>query len=264
MAPIDIYDWFPNGLSVEDVRELLEPVAFYVIGIALYAVFIFNFYRFVSARDMFAFDVYRYDGSRYRFFRSFFHVIGYVLKYLIVFPLFAFFWFAVLTIMLSFLSEGREVSEVLLISLATVSAIRFSAYYNEDLSRDLAKILPFALLALFLIDASFFDIGNSWDTIRSANDHRETILYYLLFLIGLELVLRFGFGFGVWLVTKRPVNPRRQTPSTEVPPTEESGSTGNDQVVVNDGEIEDVQSGESADSKPSDTADSTPDKVIAG
>ena len=38
------------------------------------------------------------------------------------------------------------------------------------------------------------------------NDHRENlIIYYLVFLIGLEFVLRFGFGFSVWLFTKRPV-----------------------------------------------------------
>ena len=154
---------------------------------------------------MFAFDVYRFEESRHPALRSFVHVCGYILKYLIVFPLFAFFWFAVLTLMLSFLSKSRDMGDTLLIALATVSAIRFSAYYNEDLARDLAKILPFALLALFLIDASFFNFTDSVETLTNINDHRETIVYYLIFLIGLEFVLRFGFGFSVWLFTKRPV-----------------------------------------------------------
>ena len=202
---LDINDLFPNGLSIEDAFDLLEPVAIYVIGVAVYAVFVFNFYRFVALRDMFSFDVYRFEESRYRALRSFLHVVAYILKYLIVFPLFAFFWFAVLTMMLTFLSKGRELSDTLLIALATVSAIRFSAYYNEDLARDLAKILPFALLALFLIDASFFSIVDSLEMLTDINDHRETVFYYLLFLIALELVLRFGFGFSIWLFTKRPV-----------------------------------------------------------
>ena len=202
---LDINDLFPNGLSIEDAIELLEPVALYVVGVAVYAVFVFNFYRFVALRDMFAFDVYRFEESRFRAVRSFLHVISYILKYLIVFPLFAFFWFAVLTMMLTFLSRGRDMSDTLLIALATVSAIRFSAYYNEDLARDLAKILPFALLALFLIDVSFFSFGDSLEMLTDVTNHRETIVYYLLFLIALELVLRFGFGFSVWLFTRRPV-----------------------------------------------------------
>ena len=158
---LDINDLFPNGLSVSDAINLLQPVTLYVFGVAVYAVFVFNFYRFVALRDMFKFDVYRFDESRYRALRSFLHIVSYTLKYLIVFPLFAFFWFAVLTLMLTFLSKSRDFADTLLIALATVSAIRFSAYYDEDLARDLAKILPFALLALFLIDASFFNFVDS-------------------------------------------------------------------------------------------------------
>lgn len=223
----DINDYFPNGLSVEDAVDLLQPLAVYVIGVAFYAVFVFNFYRFASSRDMFKFDVYRFEDSRHPALRSFVHVCGYILKYLIVFPLFAFFWFAVLTLMLTFLSKGRDMGDTLLIALATVSAIRFSAYYNEDLARDLAKILPFALLALFLIDASFFAIADSFSMLGDINDHRETIVYYLVFLIGLEFVLRFGFGFSVWLFTKRPVKPKapKRAQQTNEPAPESVGET---------------------------------------
>lgn len=204
----DLNGLFPNNLSVDDAIELLQPVTLYVIGVAVYAVFVFNFYRFVALRDMFQFDVYRFEESRYRALRSFLHIVSYTLKYLIVFPLFAFFWFTVLTLMLTFLSKDRDFADTLLIALATVSAIRFSAYYDEDLARDLAKILPFALLALFLINASFFNFVDSFEMLAEVNEHRESVFYYLLFLIGLEFVLRFGFGFSVWLLTKRPVRTR--------------------------------------------------------
>ena len=224
---LDINDFFPNGLNIEDAIDLLQPVAVYVIGVAVYSVFVFNFYRFVALRDMFSFDVYRFEESRYASVRKFIHVVSYIAKYLIVFPMFAFFWFAVLTLMLTFLSESRDISDTLLIALATVSAIRFSAYYNEDLSRDLAKILPFAILALFLIDASFFDLSDSLVNLQGVNDHRELIVYYLLFLIALELVLRFGFGFSVWLFTKRPVrNTARPVRSTTQPVSSGDDSAG--------------------------------------
>ena len=212
----DINDLFPHGLSIASAIDMLEPVAIFVIGVAVYSVFVFNFYRFVALRDMFAIDVYGFEDSKHRSLRSFIHVMAYILKYLIVFPLFGFFWFAVLTLMLTFLSRGRDISDTLLLALATVSAIRFSAYYNEDLARDLAKILPFALLALFLIDASLFAIGDSLETLTNVTDHGETIVYYLLFLIALELVLRFGFGFSVWLFTKRPVRQKPRAADRDV------------------------------------------------
>ncbi len=183
-------DLFPEGLYVVHALDLLGPVAVYVLGMSVYAIFIFRFYRFLAARDMFALDLSRYEKSRRRSVRRVLGVVMYVARYLIVFPLFAFFWFAVLTLILAFLAKERSFADTLLIALATVSAIRVTAYYNEDLSRDLAKILPFAVLAIFLIDASFFEISESLSLLERANDHRETILYYLLFLVLLEFALR--------------------------------------------------------------------------
>ncbi len=220
-------DIFPSGLSAADAVDLLEPLALYVVGMAVYAVFVFNFYRFVAQRDMFRIDLSRYEESRFRAMRVFLHSIMYILKYLIVFPMFAFFWFAILTTMLVFLSLGREISEVLLISLATVSAIRFSAYYSEDLSRDLAKMLPFALLGIFIIDGSFVDIEASFDVLSDLNDHREAIVYYLAFLIGLEFVLRFGFGVSFWMFRQRPVKARKEV-EPEASPTPDDPMAGED------------------------------------
>ena len=193
---------FPNGLDLEDAFQLLGPVAVYVGGMAFYAIFVFKFYRFVATRDMFQLDLSQTQESGHRRLRSFLHFSLYGAKYLLLFPAFAFFWFAVLTLILAFLSKGRPLSDILLIALATVSAIRVAAYYNEELSRDLAKILPFAVLGIFLVDASFFEVSGSLDVLRETDSHRETIFYYLLLLIGLELVLRLALGV-VSLVTRR-------------------------------------------------------------
>ena len=202
-------DLFPEGLYVAHALDLLGPVAVYVLGMSVYAIFIFRFYRFLAARDMFALDLSRYEKSRRRFVRRVLGVVMYVARYLIVFPLFAFFWFAVLTLILAFLAKDRSFADTLLIALATVSAIRVTAYYDEDLSRDLAKILPFAVLAIFLIDASFFEIGESLSILERANDHRETILYYLLFLVLLEFALRIVRAVlrGIFRRHRRPIPP---------------------------------------------------------
>ena len=190
MGSIDLNPLFPNGLNPSDAFDLLWPATLYLLGMVLYAVFIFRFYRFISSRDMFRMDLSKYQESRFRLIRGFLHLVMYVVKYIVVFPLFAIFWFAVLTLILAFLSKEQAFPQILLVALATVSAIRVCAYYNEDLSRDLAKILPFAVLGIFIIDASFFEVSSSLNVLTQANDHRESILYYVGFLIALEFVLR--------------------------------------------------------------------------
>ena len=181
---------FIMGLNFGDALDLLADVAVYVLGMSAYAIFVFKFYRFLARKDMFTLDMSRYENAGIRWLRKSLQVFFYVVKYIIVFPVFAFFWFGVLTVILAFLSKGQTFSETLLVALATVSAIRVAAYYNEDLSRDLAKILPFAVLAVFLIDASFFSIGESLDILREAERYTENIVYYLGFLVLLEFALR--------------------------------------------------------------------------
>ena len=207
---MDINDLFASGLNLNDAMDLLTDVGVYVVGMAVYAVFVFNFYRFLAAKDMFEVDLSRYEQSRFRFMRRALHVFFYVVKYIILFPVFAFFWFAVLTLILTFLSKERSFADTLLIALATVSAIRVTAYYNEDLSKDLAKILPFAVLAIFLIDASFFALEESLDVLRDAGDYTENIVYYMLFLVLLEFALRIINGVVTALFRRG-----NRTPSTD-------------------------------------------------
>ena len=191
---MDINDFFTTGLNLDDAQSLLYDVAAYVVGMCVYAIFVFKYYRFVASKDMFGLDLSRFEERSFRWARSTLHVILYAVKYLMVFPVFAFFWFAVITLILAFLAKDQSFSETLLVALATVSAIRVTAYYDEDLSRDLAKILPFAVLAIFLIDASFFSIRESLDILKEAGDYSEKIVYSLAFLVLLEIVLRLLNG----------------------------------------------------------------------
>ncbi len=212
MGPMGIDSIFPDGLSLNDAAALLTPVLVVLLGMAAYAVFVFKFYRFVAARDMFGLDLSRNDAVRDAVFWDLIFLVWYLVRYVILFPAFAFFWFAVMTLILVFLSEDRELSHVLLIAMATVSAIRVAAYYNEELSRDLAKILPFAVLGVFIIDTSFFNIQTSLTTLEQINTHRETIVYYLLFLVCLEFALRF-----LYVVLKLLFGGRREAPETQTP-----------------------------------------------
>ena len=192
---------FPNGLIPEDALRELLPVAVYVLGMAVYAIFIFKFYRFIAGRDIFKLDLSKNDRSSVPVLRNTFSLVWYAIKFVVLFPAFAFFWLAILTVMLAFLSKDRELSQILIIALATVSAVRVCAYYDEDLSRDLAKILPFAVLSFLLINASSPDVGASLALLGQVDGLWATIFSYWLFLVALEFALRkvvFGIVKGVF------------------------------------------------------------------
>ena len=162
METLNINSIFSKVFVLADAPGVILPVAVYVLAMALYAIIIFKFYRFIAGRDIFSLDLSGNDASRVPVLRDLLSLIGYVIKYILLFPAFAFLWFAALTVMLAFLSEDRALSTILILALATVSAIRVCAYYDEDLSRDLAKILPFAVLAIILIDTASWMFGHRW------------------------------------------------------------------------------------------------------
>jgi len=121
-------------------------------------------------------------------------VIFYIIKHVIIFPILTFFWFLVMTMILAFLSRQDNLQPILLITIALVAVIRIMAYYNEDLSKDLAKMLPFALLGVFLVDITFFSAATSLKVIGSLPDQWKIVIYYLVFIIVLEFVLRIIYS----------------------------------------------------------------------
>lgn len=176
-------------LSVVEAKAFTYPLLLLTLGIAVYAIFIFKFYRFLATKNVFRLKLQQYSGF-FAGIEKFFSVVLYIAEYIIILPLFIFFWFLVLTIMLSALAKGQNPLTVLFIAMGIVAATRVTAYYNEELSRDLAKMLPFVLLGVFVIDIRFFSYENFIVTLYQFPLLWETILYYLGFTMLLETVLR--------------------------------------------------------------------------
>ncbi|MBU0457338.1 MAG: hypothetical protein ABH824_05055 [Nanoarchaeota archaeon] len=181
------------NLSFSDAILSLIPLFLFILGMVVYAIFVFKFYRFVARRDIFKLNLKKHSKSFRGFLENFFHLIFYTFEYLFLFPIFTFFWFIVLAIIIMLLSETQAVSNILLVAMALVGSVRATAYYNEDLSKDLAKMLPFALLGIFLLDISNFSYYNSWLMIRQLPDLWQTIIYYFIFIVALELILRIAY-----------------------------------------------------------------------
>ncbi len=182
-------------LNINEIYEILKPLALFVAAMSVYAIFIFRFYRFLAAKDIFKLDLAKHNHARFKVVRKAVGLFFYTTKYLIMFPVFAFFWFMVLAVLLSFMSRDQQMENVMLVSMAIVGAIRVAAYYNEDLSRDLAKILPFAMLGIMLIDSSILaSLSTSVSNIRQIGNNLELMLYYLILIVAMEFVLRIIYS----------------------------------------------------------------------
>ena len=189
----EIVDGAAANFSYTEALAVLKPLPLFILGIGVYSWFIFKFYRFVARREIFPL---KFESNK------FLNGVWFVFKYIVIFPLMTFFWFLVLTVILSFLSRQDSIQTVLLTSMALVGVIRLMAYYNEDLSKDLAKMLPFALLGVFLVDVSFFSIGDSLEGLKQLPSAWKSIVYYLVFIVILEFVLRIMYSI-VRLFKKR-------------------------------------------------------------
>ena len=177
-------------LNLNEALQLLEPAIIFAVGVAIYAIVIFNLYRFMSRKDIFNLDFSNFEERSHPVFRKTLHLLFYIAKYLLIFPLFAFLWFGILVVMVAFLSKTKEVDDLLLIAMAVLTSVRVTSYYTEDLSRDIAKMLPFALLGIFLIDLRYFDLSTSTELLNRAGAEWESIFYYWVFVILLEFILR--------------------------------------------------------------------------
>ncbi len=163
-----------------------------VLVIFVYALIIWHGYRFIAKKNILGLNLNKYNKSNHPFFVKIIAALFYFLEYLIISPIIIFISFMVFTILIIFLNEGLEVGVILLISAAIIGAIRLASYYKEDLSKELAKFLPFTMLAVSVLNpGSVFSFEKILGQLNEIPDFLTQITSYLLFIIALEIVLRF-------------------------------------------------------------------------
>ncbi len=231
-------------LNLNDAINLLRPAGMFTVGVAIYAILIFNLYRFMSRKDIFNLNFSKYEASRHQLLRKTLAFIFYIAKYLLIFPLFAFLWFGVLVVMVAFLSKTKEVEDLLLIAMAVLTSVRVTSYYTEELSRDIAKMLPFALLGIFLIDLSYFDLSTSTELLNRVGAEWSGIFYYWVFIVLLEFVLRVTEPYFKALYNA--MKPSGNRPVPQKAAQDAGPSTENDEVAAAPG-VRPLRPGQEAD-----------------
>jgi len=126
----------------------------FVIGIAFYALFVWYFYRHISKRDLFPKFFYileREETSSYA------KKVIFAAIYIISFPIIIFLWFTVLAFFVYLIGEEMPMFLAIFVSMAIIAVVRILAYYREDASKEIAKMIPYAILAFFLTSAAVYE-----------------------------------------------------------------------------------------------------------
>lgn len=161
-----------------------------VVLVFVYAVFIWKFYHLVAKRNIIELNLNKYNRSQHPFMAKLIAILFYLLEYIVILPFLIFFWYAIFTLLLILLTESLAVESLLLVSATIIAAIRMASYYNENLSKELAKMLPFTLLAVSILQPTFFELGRIFTHLGEIPNFFGEITNYLIFIIFLEIFLR--------------------------------------------------------------------------
>lgn len=189
-----IFDYFDKiVLGITNESSLYDLIGF-SIGMFIYGIFIFHFYRFLAKRDMFSLKIEeRLAGGKLKSsgqkVSASLRVAAYIATNIFIFPIVVFLWFLVYSLFMFFLAQDLSIKSVFLVSSSLIIAVRIAAYYNEDLSKDLAKLLPFALLGIFLISPTFFSVNEVVDRLSEIPNFITQIAAFVLVAIAVETAL---------------------------------------------------------------------------
>jgi len=167
-----------------------------IIMIAIYSIVIYHFYRYIARRDVFKKSESKHSKA-----------IGF-LKYFLLFPFVAMLFFIGFSLIFIFLTDSYEILDVLYVAFAIIVAIRITSYYTEDLSKDVAKMLPFAILGIFLIDSSYFSMETVSERINQLPENINAIIQFLILIILVEWILRIALNVKRIIFKKKKEKPQ--------------------------------------------------------
>lgn len=172
-------------------EQELQTLAIYGIGIAIFTALVFAFYRSLSKRRPIPLptsDMPGWVGGLSR-----------IVERGLLFPLTSFLFFAVLAASLFFLTKPEVTTgTILTIAMAVVVGVRVTVYVSEEMSNDLAKLVPLSLLAVVLVDPGYLKLGDAWARFADSTRAAPLLFRYFLLFIALEAV----FGTVRYLLLK--------------------------------------------------------------
>lgn len=188
---LEFYSGIVNLLP--DHLKILPPLFIIALIIAIYSVFTWYFYRSLAQRDILKLNLARYNTSKHPVLIKLLVIFFYTLEYIIIAPIAILIWFSIFSVVFILLAKEIKVGTVILISAALIAAVRITAYFSQDLSKDLAKMFPFTLLGVVILTPGFFNMDTSIVRILEVPLFFREATYYFIFIVALEILLRMSY-----------------------------------------------------------------------
>lgn len=185
----------PSNMSeIEDLFQLVieesYPTLGAIVAISVYSVFVFIFYRALAKRDLITLNLNHYSDNLSGRVKKYTRTMIFVLQYIVAVPVLITFWTLVLAIILTLLSPDADHSRNALIATSVVGSVRILSYWTEDLSRDVAKMLPFGVLGVFLVGDAQVQISEIEELFNGLNEIATSFASSLFLIAVLESILR--------------------------------------------------------------------------
>lgn len=192
-----IIEFFKNMFTssingVPEQYQILMGLFLYILFILIYSAFVWKFHKIISKREFSKSIKEKYFSSENPFSRGFYFIF-FIIEYLIILPILSIFWFAIFSILLLILTKTSNINDILLISASVLVSIRIIAYVQEDLARNLSKIFPFSLLAIFFTGISSIRADELMGKVIEIPSLLNNIIPFALFIFITEFILRIFY-----------------------------------------------------------------------
>ena len=176
--------------DLESFADQVLPAFAAIVGIVLYSTFVFKFYRFLAKKDLIDADFSQYSLGFTGFMKRLIDGLLLIVQNILFAPFLISFWVLILAVILTLLSGGDDLYWNVLVATSVVGSVRVISYFSEDLARDVAKMLPFAVLGVFLVDSGSFN----WDAVSilwgQLDDFAISFASSMTLVVLVETVLR--------------------------------------------------------------------------
>ena len=183
-----------NRAEVEELIRLIidesYPTLGAILAISAYSIFVFIFYRNLAKRDLITLNLDKYSNNLTGKIKKYIKTIIFVIQYILIIPILLTFWTLVLAIILTLLSSDADHSRNALIATSVVGSVRILSYWTEDLSRDVAKMLPFGVLGVFLVGDAQVQVSEIRELLQSLEEIATSFVSSLFLIAVVEGVLR--------------------------------------------------------------------------
>ena len=172
---------------------LLFNVLIFIIFIAIVSLFIWQFYKSTSRRNLISLNLNQYNKYQHPVLNKIFATFLYLVEYIIIMPIMITLWFVALAAVLLLIAEERSPSQILFISAGLLGAIRILAYHKNEIAQDVAKLFPFMALSLFLLSPTIFNVETVLTKITEIPALLGHAFYFILAIVLIEIVLRLFY-----------------------------------------------------------------------